>query len=106
MQARTLALQSKPSRDDFKLGHHSASGNLYPDELHLLRLIGKYPRSIFRDFIRRVVMNLNRIFSTRKRLAKIALGGLLLVISITACKARASNPALNFAPVPDVAPQN
>ncbi|MFN2579256.1 MAG: DegQ family serine endoprotease [Pyrinomonadaceae bacterium] len=32
--------------------------------------------------------------------------GLLLVLSVTACKAKASNPALNFAPVPDAAPQN
>src|SRR5437762_7467041 len=51
-------------------------------------------------------MNIDSIFSNKTKLAKTALGGLLLVISITACKARASNPALNFAPVPDVAPQN
>jgi Do/DeqQ family serine protease len=39
--------------------------------------------------------------------AKVGAIALLLLASITACKARGgSNPALSFAPVPDVAPQN
>ena len=51
-------------------------------------------------------MNLDRIF--RKQTSRARLGGmaLLLLASLTACKARGSNPALNFAPVPDVAPQS
>src|SRR6185369_205595 len=56
--------------------------------------------------IRRVVMNLDRIVFKKGGRTRIALFGLLLLMSITACKARASNPALSFAPVPDVAPQN
>jgi Do/DeqQ family serine protease len=51
-------------------------------------------------------MNLDRLFFKKGGRTKVALIGLLLLMSITACKARASNPALNFAPVPDVAPQN
>jgi S1-C subfamily serine protease len=51
-------------------------------------------------------MNLDRILLRKDRRTKVALAALLLLISITGCKARASNPALNFAPVPDVAPQN
>src|SRR6266550_9351810 len=51
-------------------------------------------------------MNLNKAFTKYHRELKVGLFGLLLLISITACKARTSNPALNFAPVPDAAPQN
>src|ERR1041385_385454 len=51
-------------------------------------------------------MNLDRIVLNKTWRAKAVVGALLLLISITACKARASNPALSFAPVPDVAPQN
>lgn len=51
-------------------------------------------------------MNLNS-FSRNARRAKVGGISLLLLASMTACKARGgSNPALNFAPVPDVAPQN
>src|SRR3954469_7308298 len=55
---------------------------------------------------RRVVMNLDRIVFKKGGRTKVALVGLLLLMSIAACKARASNPGLSFAPVPDVAPQN
>jgi Do/DeqQ family serine protease len=51
-------------------------------------------------------MNLNKAFTKYHRELKAGLFGLLLIVSITACKAKASNPALNFAPVPDAAPQN
>ena len=51
-------------------------------------------------------MKLDRFFSRHCSAIKAGAFGLLLLISITACKARASNPALNFAPVPDAAPQN
>jgi len=51
-------------------------------------------------------MNLDRILLKKGRRTKVALAALLLLISMTACKARASNPALNFAPVPDGLPQN
>jgi len=51
-------------------------------------------------------MNLDRIVFTKGGRTKVALIGLLLLMSINACKARGSNPALSFAPVPDVAPQN
>jgi Do/DeqQ family serine protease len=51
-------------------------------------------------------MNLDTTVLKKGRRTKVALAALLLLISITACKARASNTPLNFAPVPDVAPQN
>ncbi|HWH78362.1 MAG TPA: trypsin-like peptidase domain-containing protein, partial [Candidatus Binatus sp.] len=51
-------------------------------------------------------MNLDRIIFKKGGRTKVALFALLLLMAITACKARASNPTLNFAPVPDVAPQN
>ena len=51
-------------------------------------------------------MNLNKAFTKYRRELKAGSFGLLLIVSITACKAKASNPALNFAPVPDAAPQN
>src|SRR5256714_4368505 len=57
-------------------------------------------------FFRRVVMKLDRLFSKYGSAIKAGVFGLLVMISITACKAKASNPALNFAPVPDAAPQN
>src|SRR5438045_3946761 len=57
-------------------------------------------------FFRRVVMKLDRLFSKYGSAIKAGVFGLLVVISITACKAKASNPALNFATVPDAAPQN
>src|SRR5256714_15425605 len=51
-------------------------------------------------------MNLDRSFSRHGDGIKAGVLALVLMISMAACKARASNPALNFAPVPDVAPQN
>ena len=51
-------------------------------------------------------MNLNKAFTKYRSELKAGLFGLLLLISIAACKAKASNPALNFAPIPDAAPQN
>lgn len=52
-------------------------------------------------------MNLDRLISLKSGQIKTVLVAALLVFSVVACnKARASNPALNFAPVPDVAPQN
>src|SRR5204862_5015472 len=46
-------------------------------------------------------------FVRHSRTVKIGVIALLLVASITGCKARGgSNPALSFAPIPDVAPQN
>ena len=52
-------------------------------------------------------MNLKRFFARHSRTVKVGVIALLLVASITACKARGgSNPALNFAPVPDTPPQN
>ncbi len=51
-------------------------------------------------------MNFSSFMKTGRR-AKVGGLVLLLLASITACKARGgSNPALTFAPVPDVAPQN
>jgi len=43
-------------------------------------------------------MNLKRLFARQSRSVKICGLALLLLASITACKARGSNPALNFAP--------
>jgi Do/DeqQ family serine protease len=52
-------------------------------------------------------MNLKRSFAKQSSNAKVCSLALLLLASITACKARSgSNPAINFAPVPDTAPQN
>src|SRR6266478_10063245 len=51
-------------------------------------------------------MNLDTFFSKHRSELKAGVLGLLLLASIAACKARATNPALNFAPVPDAAPQN
>src|SRR5438552_3721595 len=51
-------------------------------------------------------MNLDTFITKHRSELKASVLGLLVLISITACKARASNPALNFAPVPDAAPQN
>jgi serine protease Do len=51
-------------------------------------------------------MNLNSLTRNSRR-AQVGGIALLLLASITACKARGgANPALSFAPVPDVAPQN
>src|SRR5256714_1132401 len=51
-------------------------------------------------------MNLDSFFKKHRGGLKAGALGLFLLISMTACKAKASNPALNFAPVPDAAPQN
>lgn len=51
-------------------------------------------------------MNLDKSYFKRNQQLKGVLLGLLLSVSITACKAKATNPALNFAPVPDGQPQN
>src|SRR5215471_4450799 len=51
-------------------------------------------------------MNLDRLISLKDIQIKAAVVAALLVLSVVGCKARASNPALNFAPVPDAAPQN
>src|SRR6476659_8631542 len=60
----------------------------------------------FRGFIRRVVMNLSSFIKQDHRM-KISVLALLVLAVMAGCKVRGgSNPALNFAPVPDVAPQN
>ena len=51
-------------------------------------------------------MNLDRLISLRNGQVKALVVAALLLFSVACNKARASNPALNFAPVPDVAPQN
>jgi serine protease Do len=51
-------------------------------------------------------MNLDRLISPKGKQIKAGLVASLLLVLVVGCKARASNPALNFAPVPDVAPQN
>jgi Do/DeqQ family serine protease len=51
-------------------------------------------------------MQLDRLFVNKTQKFKAAVIGFVLLFAITACKGRAANPALNFAPVPDVAPQN
>ena len=51
-------------------------------------------------------MSLDRLISLKGGQIKAGVVAALLLVSVIACKARASNPALNFAPVPDVAPQN
>src|SRR5438045_6856911 len=51
-------------------------------------------------------MNLDRIVLSRHKKLRAGIVALALFVSITACKGKAVNPALNFAPVPDAAPQN
>src|SRR2546421_3963648 len=51
-------------------------------------------------------MNLDTLFRKHRGGLKVGALSLLVLISIAACRAKASNPALNFAPVPDAAPQN
>jgi Do/DeqQ family serine protease len=51
-------------------------------------------------------MNLDRFLSLKSKQLKAGLVASLLLVLVVGCKARASNPALNFAPVPDTAPQN
>jgi serine protease Do len=51
-------------------------------------------------------MNLDRLISLKSGQIKAGVVAVLLLLAVAACKARASNPALNFSPVPDVAPQN
>jgi Do/DeqQ family serine protease len=51
-------------------------------------------------------MNLDRLISLKNGQMKVLVVAALLLVLVVGCKARASNPALNFAPVPDVAPQN
>jgi serine protease Do len=52
-------------------------------------------------------MNLKRLFAKQSQRVKFCGIALLCLAAITGCKARgSSNPALNFAPVPDTAPQN
>src|SRR5205814_7761499 len=51
-------------------------------------------------------MSLDTFITKHRSELKAGALGLFLLISMTACKAKASNPALNFAPVPDAAPQN
>jgi serine protease Do len=51
-------------------------------------------------------MHLNGTFSNRNRQLEGGLLALILLVSIAGCKAKATNPALNFAPVPDTPPQN
>src|SRR2546423_15012639 len=51
-------------------------------------------------------MNLDRIFLSRNKKLRAGVVALALFVSITACKGKAVNPALNFAPVPDAQPQN
>lgn len=50
-------------------------------------------------------MNLDRILNGSLQI-KSGLLAVLLLASVMGCKARGTNPALNFAPVPDGAPQN
>src|SRR5947208_2811722 len=51
-------------------------------------------------------MSLDTFITRHRSELRVCVLGLLSLLSITACKAKASNPALNFAPVPDAAPQN
>src|SRR5881394_2352976 len=51
-------------------------------------------------------MNLDRIFLSRNKKLRAGIVAVALFVSITACKGKAANPALNFAPVPDAQPQN
>src|SRR5438477_195287 len=71
----------------------------------LLKLCGKYPQNSYYTFLGELLC-LDTFITKHRSELKAGVLGLLVLISITACKARASNPALNFAPVPDAAPQN
>src|SRR5581483_8964537 len=51
-------------------------------------------------------MHLDKLLVNNAEKIKVAAIGFALLFAITACKGKAANPALNFAPVPDGAPQN
>ena len=51
-------------------------------------------------------MNLDRVFLSRNKKLRAGIVAAVLFVSIIACKGKAANPALNFAPVPDAQPQN
>ncbi|HYX29801.1 MAG TPA: trypsin-like peptidase domain-containing protein, partial [Pyrinomonadaceae bacterium] len=51
-------------------------------------------------------MSLDRFLSNKNGQLKAGVVALLLLLAVAGCKARASNPALNFAPIPDTSPQN
>jgi Do/DeqQ family serine protease len=51
-------------------------------------------------------MNLDKFFVNRNQRIASAVIALVLLFSIAGCKAKATNPALNFAPVPDARPQS
>ena len=51
-------------------------------------------------------MNLDSVFVNRNLKLKSGIIALILLVAIAGCKAKATNPALNFAPVPDTPPQN
>jgi Do/DeqQ family serine protease len=51
-------------------------------------------------------MNLIRKLMSQSIKAKIGLLAIVVLVSITACKAKSANPTLSFAPVPDTLPQN
>src|ERR1051326_4500908 len=70
------------------------------------RIGGSPSRQISLSLFRRVVMNLDRIFLSRNKKLRAGIVAVALFVSITACKGKAANPALNFAPVPDAQPQN
>ena len=51
-------------------------------------------------------MNHERIFFSRNKKLRAGIVAVALFVSISACKGKAANPALSFAPVPDAQPQN
>src|ERR1043166_6599016 len=81
-------------------------GNFSLPKLHLLELGHRSLKQIPLSFFRRVVMNLDRIFLSRNKKLRAGIIAVALFVSITACKGKAGNPALNFAPAPDAQPQN
>src|ERR1043166_9031713 len=51
-------------------------------------------------------MNHERIFFSSNKKLRAGIVAVALFVSISACKGKAANPALSFAPVPDAQPQN
>src|SRR5690242_4031556 len=84
----------------------AASGNLSLANSHLLKLGQLICPYILSLAYGRSVMSLDSLTVNRNQKLKSVVIALVLFVSITGCKAKATNPALNFAPVPDTPPQN
>src|SRR5262245_403968 len=100
-----LCGRCSPQRHRDSLRHRDHLRQLAAFQTSSAKIGGSKTSNYLSIFIGRIVMNPDRIL-TRSLQIKSGLLAVVLVVSVMGCKARATNPALNFAPVPDGAPQN